>query len=179
MKTTVIESIKTFKVVLLLFSFLISSCSRNVVESDDFYEPIQVDYGSVDLIFVKRVIENIVKQDLGCEYVIFQENDSSFNEQSHYKFVFGYAFELYYEKENTLLLEKEYEFLPPPAHWTIFPVGKNQNKYCVLEISKVMMSTDKTVFFLLLYIPSEDKYFPFLSIKDDNGEWKLHITGAL
>jgi hypothetical protein len=106
----------------------------------------QVDYGSIDLVFIERFLENVVKQDLGCEYVIFQENDSSFNEQSHYKFVFGYAFELYYEKENTLLLEKEYEFLPlNRCGYASQPVALLRTKQSVLNEVQFNFQ-DKSIF---------------------------------
>jgi hypothetical protein len=173
LKSTIVK----FQIIVLLFSMI--ACSESKSESNEDINQVIIDYGDIDLSFVKNRIEDDLKHFLGCKYVFFFHVDSTFSEQEHYKFLFSSAADFFRLSGDKLLFDQTFEFLPPIENWINQPHSESSNDNCILHFSSVLVSIDRNVFFLYLFVPAQDKYYPFLSVKDDDGNWKTLITGAL
>jgi hypothetical protein len=136
-------------------------------------EPILEDFPWEQTInYIKTDISN----QLNCDCIDIIYNESLLNEQRMLLLLGGFG-SYYIQKDSTFnFSEKQFYFVTPPEK----TFEKNYKNNCKkVEMTKITVSTDETIFFTELKVKETDELYVFLALKDKRKGWIYEVTGAL
>ena len=122
-----------------------------------------------------KCINNDIASQLNCECVELIYNEPMLNEQRMLLLLGGFA-SYYSQKDSTMnLVDKKYIFLKPP----VMAFEQTEKKCEKVEMTKVTISTDESIFLTELKVVRTKELYIFLALKDKKSKWNVEVSGAL
>lgn len=167
------------KITGLIYIFIVSTSCSCWNKDDNFNNgkfPASEYYGDFPVTETYFYFYQDIKSQLNCNCLEVEFADSLSDEQGNLIFIGGAASYLLNSKDSFNIAKLRYDFLKPPNVW-FYP--KNEMECTKVLVPKITMSKERNLFFGNFQIPSVNKNYFLLMIRDKNFVWQKKITGAV